>query len=152
MQRLNDFNPHFRKGSDSAGFSGHTIVNDFNPHFRKGSDDYKGDTEMNNIISIHTSAREVTFPFSRRIPAGWVFQSTLPQGKWLMCYSGYRVRAYISIHTSAREVTRQGWKTKAYQRISIHTSAREVTSMRVNILGTKYNFNPHFRKGSDSML
>ena len=34
-----DFNPHFRKGSDSVGRRVELLQAYFNPHFRKGSDD-----------------------------------------------------------------------------------------------------------------
>ena len=80
----NDFNPHFRKGSDLllqelTGFhckfqstlpqgKWHTREKqkmrhpDFNPHFRKGSDASPfGLNFVILVISIHTSAREVTF-------------------------------------------------------------------------------------------
>ena len=54
----------------------------FNPHFRKGSDDRRAGDDRSKAISIHTSAREVTWIESHRLK---VWQ--------------------ISIHTSAREVT-----------------------------------------------
>ena len=76
----NYFNPHFRKGSDSCPPDGLAVSFDFNPHFRKGSDASSGSSKRYFIISIHTSAREVTinrccYPSSIR------FQSTPPQGK-----------------------------------------------------------------------
>ena len=55
----NNFNPHFRKGSDVCCVAvGQTYVY-FNPHFRKGSD-----------------AKECN-----KCMMEWLFQSTLPQGK-----------------------------------------------------------------------
>ena len=105
---LSYFNPHFRKGSDHnytvvyAVFmiSIHTSAREVtNPDPKLDPVSY---------ISIHTSAREVTYPV-RNIPASpgnfnphfrkgsdqyactdcpdcWQFQSTLPQGKWLLIY------------------------------------------------------------------
>ena len=80
----------------------------FNPHFRKGSDDYLISSEwLSKNISIHTSAREVTWStggdgackeFQSTLPQGkwrlqldqsrvsWEFQSTLPQGKWRLSH------------------------------------------------------------------
>ena len=77
----------------------------FNPHFRKGSDRKRSPIFLLYIISIHTSAREVTEEAAslwdrtgisihtsarevtlhtfRKVHFG-VFQSTLPQGKWLL--------------------------------------------------------------------
>ena len=99
------------------------------------------------------------------------FQSTLPQGKWPKQMLVYRARYGISIHTSAREVTRCFRERNRWHRISIHTSAREVTNFHYDntmippisihtsarevtlyhsIFPTaRYDFNPHFRKGSD---
>ena len=54
-----NFNPHFRKGSDSDSNHGDQQVFHFNPHFRKGSDRF--------LI------------FCLRLLN--IFQSTLPQGK-----------------------------------------------------------------------
>ena len=55
-----DFNPHFRKGSDCYGEGAASDGEDFNPHFRKGSDEVRGQWQDPSMISIHTSAREVT--------------------------------------------------------------------------------------------
>ena len=83
-------------------------------------------TPQTGIISIHTSAREVTV------------------------ISGHpSIRIMISIHTSAREVTRRAIIDAREVRISIHTSAREVTFAVVGLYQLIKNFNPHFRKGSD---
>ena len=54
------FNPHFRKGSDKSLSVGISSVSYFNPHFRKGSDRKRSPIFLLYIISIHTSAREVT--------------------------------------------------------------------------------------------
>ena len=98
------FNPHFRKGSDWFSDSRSAAHHYFNPHFRKGSDgrmSISGQERMR--ISIHTSAREVTYSLklimrlldisihtsAREVTASSMrtyriarFQSTLPQGKW----------------------------------------------------------------------
>ena len=58
------------------------LYNYFNPHFRKGSDFYKCSVKPCFVISIHTSAREVTDLVGDILPI-----------------------LTISIHTSAREVT-----------------------------------------------
>ena len=77
----------------------------FNPHFREGSDGQE--YTVKGILML--------------------FQSTLPQGKWLSYWTKRWRSMQISIHTSAREVTAPvpflHWK----KLISIHTSAREVT-------------------------
>ena len=120
----------------------------FNPHFRKGSDHNYTVVYAVFMISIHTSAREVTNPDPKLDPV-----------------------SYISIHTSAREVTypvrnipaspgnfnphfRKGSDRKldsniCRSHISIHTSAREVTNTPVLTAPIADNFNPHFHKGSD---
>ena len=170
--QLWDFNPHFRKGSDFMedyridliDISIHTSAREvtrwflengmqkcnFNPHFRKGSDEtvpgwlyrkrwfqstlpqgkWPGQAEhlsRDTTISIHTSAREVTYLKSRG-SRGTLFQSTLPQGKWLFEYAAACDGFWISIHTSAREVT----------------------IVAPFVIASIIDFNPHFRKGSDS--
>ena len=100
-----DFNPHFRKGSDASPFGLNFVI---------------------LVISIHTSAREVT-----RLQRLSV------------------LRFKISIHTSAREVTLKCTSRPTLYAISIHTSAREVTVDRMDMPEALGNFNPHFRKGSD---
>ena len=77
------FNPHFRKGSDCFLRLYDSMLVYFNPHFRKGSDRKRSPIFLLYIISIHTSAREVTLHTFRKVHFG-VFQSTLPQGKWLL--------------------------------------------------------------------
>ena len=80
-------------------------------------------------ISIHTSAREVTF---------------LEHFNQLRCN--------ISIHTSAREVTRLIMSCVTFTYISIHTSAREVTPFQKHSWALVTYFNPHFREGSDNNI
>ena len=122
------------------------------------------------MISIHTSAREVTAVQTALLIWLKIFQSTLPQGKWRIkwvasvCFVDFNphfrkgsdggiVETFaslgISIHTSAREVTEADNQRRKGQNISIHTSAREVTVPALASLYESYDFNPHFRKGSD---
>ena len=119
------FNPHFRKGSDGNTLSNVIVGTSFNPHFRKGSDPSQFSQCCVYVVSIHTSAREVTVQALPRL-ALKVFQSTLPQGKW---HVGDLVPFYldVSIHTSAREVTQFRESFSEFPSVSIHTSAREVT-------------------------
>ena len=99
-------------------------------------------------ISIHTSAREVTVNV---VPAGdgFIFQSTLPQGKWR------GQDGYAGSFGKFQSTLPQGkWRNINLCKcsrwgISIHTSAREVTRSLETRTG-RTNFNPHFRKGSDS--
>ena len=144
---------------------------DFNPHFRKGSD------SMFEKIMRFFNLFQSTLPqgkwpcVSSSWPSLLAFQSTLPQGKWLSSSSFTRSAIPISIHTSAREVTPLGNPDKnriEFQstlpqgkwrcgypgcdqqiQISIHTSAREVTYCIRYGYNQKRYFNPHFRKGSD---
>ena len=153
-----NFNPHFHKGSDfwysnsdkDDYISIHTSTRevtvpalaslyesyDFNPHFHKGSDDLTHIFVFFHKISIHTSTREVTLSrftlstndlFQSTLPQGkWLrngciywfvyrFQSTLPQGKWLVLLIDDDLRAIISIHTSTREVTLLQYLVGIYQ-------------------------------------
>ena len=120
----------------------------FNPHFRKGSDHnytvvyavfmisiHTSAREVTNpdpkldpvsYISIHTSAREVTYPV-RNIPASpGNFNPHFRKGSDRKLDSNI-CRSHISIHTSAREVTGTRHPLHEGVAISIHTSAREVT-------------------------
>ena len=101
----------------------------FNPHFREGSDELSFALGTGAfVISIHTSAREVTG----------------------VCLEAVCFRT-MSIHTSAREVTGNGKKwDELTEGISIHTSAREVTASRKGTPEMAEDFNPHFREGSDN--
>ena len=146
----NNFNPHFRKGSDSFLFLPFLWYIYFNPHFRKGSDDYVWHLLYRSTISIHTSAREVT--------AGKV---KIPVRDTISIHTSARevtyidhkqiLNEYISIHTSAREVTLDCAVFFSITTISIHTSAREVTAADSFIPSKALDFNPHFRKGSDDI-
>ena len=100
------FNPHFRKGSDITWSSMIGFHLSFNPHFRKGSDPVSVFLRFGRIVSIHTSAREVTIE-DGDVRMVSLFQSTLPQGKWQRRSRMALNRMNVSIHTSAREVTRR---------------------------------------------
>ena len=83
MMYWSDFNPHFRKGSDSMFEKIMRFFNLFQSTLPQGKWPISPSSRsVSMTISIHTSAREVTVCF---------FQLTVPFG--------------ISIHTSAREVT-----------------------------------------------
>ena len=56
------FNPHFREGSDLLEMVKEQVPMDFNPHFREGSDKEQVPMGIYALISIHTSAKEVTEP------------------------------------------------------------------------------------------
>ena len=121
-----DFNPHFRKGSDSTERAKTDEPYDFNPHFRKGSDCIISRIEQKwNYFNPH-------------------FRKGSDEGKWIIPSS-----VHISIHTSAREVT----KCKQYRRInSLFQSTLPQGKWQIdwiNAMGI-FDFNPHFHKGSDS--
>ena len=61
------FNPHFRKGSDDRRQQNETCQDRFNPHFRKGSDGRVEAVRLLCVVSIHTSAREVTAIFRKKL-------------------------------------------------------------------------------------
>ena len=125
-----DFNPHFRKGSDASPFGLNFVI---------------------LVISIHTSAREVTQVPVMQKTGKLYFNPHFRKGSdhnYTVVYAVFM----ISIHTSAREVTNPDPKLDPVSYISIHTSAREVTYPVRNIPASPGNFNPHFRKGSDRSL
>ena len=123
---LPNFNPHFRKGSDGNLILHLPIHFYFNPHFRKGSDlDFFQDSFC-LWISIHTSAREVTWGDTGKTAHQKSFQSTLPQGKWLPSVLFLVQRQYFNPHF------------------------RKGSDICCIAFGQTYTyFNPHFRKGSD---
>ena len=103
------------------------------------------------MISIHTSAREVTQVPVMQKTGKLYFNPHFRKGSdhnYTVVYAVFM----ISIHTSAREVTNPDPKLDPVSYISIHTSAREVTYPVRNIPASPGNFNPHFRKGSDRKL
>ena len=57
IYHLDDFNPHFRKGSDSVGRRVELLQAYFNPHFRKGSDQ-GGDKSSPNCDNFNPHFRK----------------------------------------------------------------------------------------------
>ena len=98
----------------------------FNPHFRKGSDSGGWRNAGHMVISIHTSAREVTDENSFINRWGGISIHTSAREVTNQIHINYR-NGNISIHTSAREVTVKLQEVLTENKISIHTSAREVT-------------------------
>ena len=81
IYHLDDFNPHFRKGSDSLYPATFNTASDFNPHFRKGSD-RKGPGTNYAKTDFNPHFRKGSDLFVRSLDAQKaIFQSTLPQGK-----------------------------------------------------------------------
>ena len=100
------FNPHSRTGSDVAYYCLPILLFDFNPHSRTGSDGkHSPPVKQPLVISIHTPARGVTYT--------------------LMCC---QFVLQISIHTPARGVTDFLGVPTDFLLISIHTPARGVTT------------------------
>ena len=104
--RWNNFNPHFRKGSDEPAHVWQPLSTQFQSTLPQGKWLNRWRLRHPELsISIHTSAREVTWMDCSMATMSSIFQSTLPQGKWLfMLKTGTEIKQ-ISIHTSAREVT-----------------------------------------------
>ena len=123
----------------------------FNPHFRKGSDGESTSAWTSDVVSIHTSAREVTKHLIAVNNVTHVSIHTSAREVTCFPYPGY-FRLAVSIHTSAREVTCAICRARCFQHVSIHTSAREVTYSLVLLSDSHNGFNPHFRKGSDIRL
>ena len=81
-------------------------MDDFNPHFRKGSDGGANRPfDLIKNISIHTSAREVTVPLRQQVVCYQISIHTSAR-EVTVRYLARCWRLVISIHTSAREVTR----------------------------------------------
>ena len=78
--------------------------NNFNPHFRKGSDVWCGIPSAGSGISIHTSAREVTGRISPTRSATSISIHTSAREVTAGQEVSHKALG-ISIHTSAREVT-----------------------------------------------
>ena len=144
------FNPHFRKGSDILSSTLSMRLGGFNPHFRKGSDGESTSAWTSDVVSIHTSAREVTKHLIAVNNVTHVSIHTSAREVTCFPYPGY-FRLAVSIHTSAREVTCAICRARCFQHVSIHTSAREVTYSLVLLSDSHNGFNPHFRKGSDCL-
>ena len=146
-----NFNPHFRKGSDSVGRRVELLQAYFNPHFRKGSDgrmSISGQERMR--ISIHTSAREVTTNILRNL-VDFVFQSTLPQGKWLQRY--FPTEDMAEFQSTLPQGKWRNHKSCIYIRFpDFNPHFRKGSDFTIILSGSRSTyFNPHFRKGSDEM-
>ena len=141
----------------------------FNPHFRKGSDPRWWNVDQQRYISIHTSAREVTLLRYPELPATQ-FQSTLPQGKWRCFYGTGKPGNYFNPHFrkgSDVHCWTQMWLIIRFQSTLPQGKwRRDGETMRADgkfqstlpqgkwqtrllTMCWIYNFNPHFRKGSD---
>ena len=81
-----------------------------------------------SVISIHTSAREVTLPQINKIRTENRFQSTLPQGKWL-------ILDQLTFFDCKFQSTLPQGKWREW----------------LDLIKGYRHFNPHFRKGSDSL-
>ena len=99
-------------------------------------------------ISIHTSAREVT-PCDDLSESGSVrFQSTLPQGKWLPSVLFLVQRQYFNPHFRKGSDQVSDWQHAKGFDFNPHFrkgSDEDDAAIYQSIL----DFNPHFRKGSD---
>ena len=102
-------------------------------------------------ISIHTSAREVTQHKTKVQNIFSHFNPHFRKGSDGQDIDWTATEDDISIHTSAREVTAKVRVRIMPKPISIHTSAREVTCSLDHWMHRKPYFNPHFRKGSDTI-
>ena len=94
------FNPHFRKGSDEEmhWWKFMILLISIHTSAREVTDSWCPQSVPCGI-SIHTSAREVTDPCSNLCSGCIWFQSTLPQGKWLQYFTKTSVYFYeISIN------------------------------------------------------
>ena len=100
-----DFNPHFRKGSDCIISRIEQKWNYFNPHFHKGSDRLIGLMQWGYLISIHTSTREVTAVVLCTVTWRGNFNPHFHKGSDSASGNVYFQSDDISIHTSTREVT-----------------------------------------------
>ena len=168
-----DFNPHFRKGSDEDDAAIYQSILDFNPHFRKGSD------LRSRLIHLPFPSFQSTLPQGKwrrwcsYLSEHLRFQSTLPQGKWLTQQINSLTVSVISIHTSAREVTLpQINKIRTENRFqSTLPQGKWLILDQLTFFDCKFqstlpqgkwrewldlikgyrHFNPHFRKGSDSL-
>ena len=81
----------------------------------------------------------------------FVFQSTLPRGKWPWQISFYFIFPSISIHTSAREVTKIVASISIPQ-IYFNPHFREGSDRIPGFFHPlPFYFNPHFREGSDDL-
>ena len=122
-----NFNPHFREGSDRGRKRPICWRMYFNPHFREGSDWNGGAFGEAELL----------------------FQSTLPRRKWLPKAVKWIFTSMISIHTSAKEVTERHWCHCGVFVGFQSTLPRRKWRNWKRSLSWQKNFNPHFREGSD---
>ena len=141
----NRFNPHFRKGSDRQAVCQLPFFLCFNPHFRKGSDSARFTAYVVTQVSIHTSAREVTYYDNDGFGSLDVSIHTSAREVTLQFIPCDKVLE-VSIHTSAREVTAGRLDLAWFWWVSIHTSAREVTSGRLCMM-TSFMFQSTLPQG-----
>ena len=124
---LTNFNPHFREGSDSSFFSSSSNHFYFNPHFREGSD-FQTVLPISQqlTISIHTSAREVTFRTGYHFRYSSDFNPHFREGSDKNGQGVWLVRNDFNPHFREGSDFKTNFNV-VITTISIHTSAREVT-------------------------
>ena len=158
----NNFNPHSREGSDTAGKSfverQQTFQSTlprrewqknrnkrqhrkhFNPHSREGSD---VDRHVPHVcvlwISIHTPAKGVTTS-EKDTWKTIKFQSTLPRREWRGVCHFHCLTLPISIHTPTKGVTHSEQHQIWGYQISIHTPTKGVTAILSNLGLLFFNF------------
>ena len=102
-----DFNPHSREGSDTMKILLDKIMlKDFNPHSREGSDRIATRSPHNNLISIHTPAKGVTWNTSAIDFTLVHFNPHSREGSDRLTKI-QRIPHRISIHTPAKGVTQE---------------------------------------------
>ena len=144
------FNPRFREGSD-VSWSVIQMRAAFQSTLPRGKRLVRSAGLGQGLqISIHASAREAT---RDRLSGGdyrAAFQSTLPRGKRRSrSVAAFAVISFQS--TLPQGKRRQGaWRLVGHCNISIHASAREATWACPRRGCGDADFNPRFRKGSDS--
>ena len=121
-----NFNPHFHKGSDHPGYNTSLPGRDFNPHFHKGSDSRQPALWTTCPYFNPHFHKGSDYPYWNDISKTYVFQSTLPQGKWLRPRQNWR-----GFWLFQSTLPQGKWRL-------FHSRNRFIT-----------NFNPHFHKGSD---
>ena len=80
---------------------------------------------------------------------GGLFQSTLPQGKWPNTLYIKDIASWFQSTLPQGKWPDGNQDSSFHHAVSIHTSAREVTYFALRTFIFSYCFNPHFRKGSD---
>ena len=103
----NDFNPHFRKGSDTNPFISSLLTMYFNPHFRKGSD----------------------CNWSRSVCTSFYFNPHFRKGSDCLTTSAVLFSSNFNPHFRKGSDLTPPFPPSSKLQISIHTSAREVTTL-----------------------